>query len=626
MKHARAALIALGNRGRRWLSLAALLPLAGPWVLGWSLLTNLVMGMLPIGFILGTSVMIERLPLADSGRSATGMWTTVIFAFAVALGALIVQNALAPLQIALGELITRRIDGHCIQRLLTASMGSAPLDMLERPDVQDKLSDAYEGLVGQWQTPGSAGAGLLALVARYTQIVGAVGLVGVALNPLASIVLGATAAVVRVGSRSSLTRWSLFMQHALARPRRRMRYVLDTGSDTAIAKEARVLGILPWLRARAENENRAYLAPLWRERRRIYFAPFLVFTAVMLIAAIGVLLQLGDVAAAGDLSVLDLSLAVQAVLVPLRMGTFFPESDQQTLDGMLTYDTISRLERSFAVSASHRAASDVVTRGPQSVIRFEDVRFRYAYSDRYVLSGLDLDLPTGRSTAIVGLNGAGKTTLVKLLARLHEPTGGKITVDGIDLRDFDLKAWRQRLAVIFQDYIRYELDVAANIGFGAPARIGNATALHAALNWAKATELVSSLPAGIATPLSSQYPGGVDLSGGQWQRIALARAFFAVEAGASVLVLDEPTAQLDARAEVAFFDRFLELTRGLTTVIISHRFSTVRRADGIIVIANGRVAEAGEHAGLLRNGGQYAELFHLQAQRFTQEGRYWDAT
>jgi ATP-binding cassette subfamily B protein len=236
-----------------------------------------------------------------------------------------------------------------------------------------------------------------------------------------------------------------------------------------------------------------------------------------------------------------------------------------------------------------------------------------------VLRELDLEFPAGTSTAVVGLNGAGKTTLVKLLSGLYEPAGGRITVDGAALEELDTRSWQRRLAVIYQDYVRYELDAAANIGLGAPGHLGDARALKRAIERAGAANVIAALPDGLATVLSSRYSGGVDLSGGQWQRIALARALFAVQAGASVLVLDEPTAQLDARAEAAFFDRFLELTRGLTTVVISHRFSTVRRAGRIAVLDGGRITERGSHEELMAAGGQYAELFELQARRFAGE-------
>ena len=202
-----------------------------------------------------------------------------------------------------------------------------------------------------------------------------------------------------------------------------------------------------------------------------------------------------------------------------------------------------------------------------------------------VLDGLDLELPAGLCTAIVGVNGAGKTTLVKLLTRLHEPTAGRITVDGTDLADLDVAAWRRQVSVVFQDFVRYELSAADNIARRRrprPARPrrgpGRGASARASL------DAVDALPAGFDTTLSRAYEGGADLSGGQWQRIAIARSLYALEAGARVLVLDEPTSALDVRAEAAFFDRFVELTRGVTSVLISHRFSSVRRADRIVVI------------------------------------------
>jgi ABC-type multidrug transport system fused ATPase/permease subunit len=263
-----------------------------------------------------------------------------------------------------------------------------------------------------------------------------------------------------------------------------------------------------------------------------------------------------------------------------------------------------------------------------------------------VLSDLDLQIPAGRSLAIVGANGAGKTTLIKLLCGLYEPTGGRIAVDGTDLRDVPPADWQRRVAAIFQDFVQYHLTVRENVGLGAPALVDDPSArslqprpghagqiahvrqggkggpaldrLRTAAARAGALDLIESLPRGWDTVLSRRYTGGVDLSGGQWQRIALARALFAVEGGARVLILDEPTAALDVRAEAALYDRFLELTAGLTTILISHRFSTVRRADRICVLEGGRVVEQDTHDRLVAAGGRYAAMFALQAARFAE--------
>jgi ATP-binding cassette, subfamily B, bacterial len=614
------------DRYKCWLAIARLLSRAGWPAVAWAVAVNLTIGLLPLVFIVGTSVMLQRVPALASARHAPGAWAAVMLAFAVALGALIAQNALSPLQAAIAELVTRRVDGHCIRRLMTSALTDAQMALLERREILDKLSSAREGLLEQLQTPGSAVAGLLAVIARYTQMIGAAVLVGVILGPVAGLVIAAVTAVMRVGSRGSLTRWVLTIKTRLSAPFRKVRYVFDIASDPAIAKEVRTYGILAWLHGRASTESRLFLAPWWRERRRVYFAPFLVFSAVILAGAFMVLLQLRAAAGHG-ITVLGLSLALQGILLPLRMGTYFPECDIQTAYGMGSYDTITELERLFRADPPQAGRGGMSAAGlPRSAVRFENVHFRYPGSDHEVLNGLDLELPAGTSTAIVGMNGTGKTTLVKLLARHYQPTAGRIRVDGTDLRDLDAPGWQRQLAVIFQDYVKYEMDAAANIGMGAPEHMLDDAAIRAAAERADAAAIVAALPAGLATPLSSRYTGGVDLSGGQWQRIALARALLAVAAGSSVLVLDEPTAQLDVRAEVAFFDNFLKLTRGLTTVVISHRFSTVRRADRIAVLEDGRVTELGTHDELIRASGRYADLFWLQAHRFAAaELQPWEA-
>jgi ATP-binding cassette subfamily B protein len=576
---------------------------------------NLVIGVLPLGFVVGTSEAIGR--VAGAGK---GIWDRVMLAVGLAVVSLLLQSVLSPFQAAFTELISRRVDGACARRLMRAILAEAPVDLLERPDVLDKMADARRGLVEYSTTPGAAVAGLIALVARYAQLAGGVVITGVALGPVAALVITAAALVARFGERGIQARYSLLRSRSAA-ARRKAYYILDTGSSLAAAKEIRVLGTMPWWRERGDRDSSSYLRPLWRARRRIRLAPVTVYSLVVLAGTAAVLVMLRDTADRGGLSVLGLSLALQAILIVLRFGVYFPEADNQTLDGMQAHESMLEIERAAAQRPPGRLRPGGRQAGqaPVAGIAFEKVSFAYPGSGRNVLRDLDLELPAGTSTAIVGLNGAGKTTLVKLLSGLYEPTGGRITVDGTGLEELDPRSWQRRLAVIYQDYVRYELDAAANIGLGAPGHMGDAEALERAIEWAGAAGVTAALPDGLATVLSSRYSGGVDLSGGQWQRIALARALFAVQAGASVLVLDEPTAQLDARAEVAFFDRFLELTRGLTTVVISHRFSTVRRADRIAVLDGGQITGQGSHEELMAAGGQYADLFGLQARRFAGE-------
>ena len=241
-----------------------------------------------------------------------------------------------------------------------------------------------------------------------------------------------------------------------------------------------------------------------------------------------------------------------------------------------------------------------------------------------VLEHFDLTIPAGESLAIVGQNGAGKTTLAKLLCRLYDPQAGAIEVDGIDLRELDVDAWRSCVTAVFQDFIRFEASLRDNL---APRRSGETQPDDGALREVMAAAGVKDL-ASLDTILAKGYAGGTDLSGGQWQRVALARALTAVRRGAGLVLLDEPTAQLDVRGEAEIFGRLLAATRERTTILISHRFSTVRQADRICVVEHGRVVELGAHDALMALGGRYRTMFDLQAQRFQEadeEGQVYEA-
>jgi len=242
---------------------------------------------------------------------------------------------------------------------------------------------------------------------------------------------------------------------------------------------------------------------------------------------------------------------------------------------------------------------------PRREICFRHVRFAYPGpgSAMPVLDDFDLTIPAGTSLAIVGQNGAGKTTLAKLLCRLYDPQAGAIEVDGVDIRELDLAAWRQRISAVFQDFIKFELPLRDNVALnGAPDEV-----IRGALADAGATSLAS-----LDTILSRAYEGGTDLSGGQWQRVALARALAAVRLGAGIVILDEPTAQLDVRGEMEIFERILRATSQCTTILVSHRFSTVRLADRICVLERGKVVELGTHDELMARRGYYYNLYTMQ--------------
>jgi ATP-binding cassette, subfamily B, bacterial len=253
-------------------------------------------------------------------------------------------------------------------------------------------------------------------------------------------------------------------------------------------------------------------------------------------------------------------------------------------------------------------------------IRFNDVAFKYPGTDRVVLAGVNLHLPAGSTVAIVGENGAGKSTLVKLLCRFYEPTAGTITADGSDLARIPLPAWRERIATGFQDFARFEFVARQTVGVGDLPLVDDQPAVEGALVRAHATDVVGRLEQGLSTQLGKSYTEGTELSGGQWQKLALGRAM--MRELPLVLILDEPTSALDAEAEHNLFERYAEGARrvgaatGGITVLVSHRFSTVRMADQIVVVADGKVAEAGSHQELMKNRGLYAELYELQASAY----------
>ena len=241
---------------------------------------------------------------------------------------------------------------------------------------------------------------------------------------------------------------------------------------------------------------------------------------------------------------------------------------------------------------------------------FENVGFKYANSERWANRHLNFTLHAGEKLALVGENGAGKTTLVKLLARLYDPTEGRILLDDHDLREYDLVELRKQVGIIFQDYLRYQMTVAQNIAVGNIEEKENRELIMHSARQSLADLLVEKLPGKYDQALGKRFNQGVELSGGEWQKIALARAYMK---DAQLLILDEPTSALDARAEYQVFQRFAELTKGKTAVLISHRFSTVRMADRILVLDNGELLESGTHNELLEKNGRYAELFNLQA-------------
>jgi ABC-type multidrug transport system fused ATPase/permease subunit len=402
-------------------------------------------------------------------------------------------------------------------------------------------------------------------------------------------------------------------------------YTYRLAVDPNPAKELRLFGLAGWTIDRFVA-RRTRLHALQYEATRLREKPMARSLLIVLAANVLTFWSLASAAASGRISLSEVVVFAQAAVGVslLAFGGF-----SWALDGAAApVAAVMRLESAMAdagalgsppaAPAPARPRQSASAAGlPAREIRFRDVTFAYP-GGAPVLEHFDLTIPAGSSIAIVGQNGAGKTTLAKLLCRLYDPQQGAIEADSLDLRALDVAQWRARVTAVFQDFIRLELPLRDNVApVGAPDEV-----VRAALESAGAAGV-----ADLDTILARGYAGGTDLSGGQWQRVALARAMAAVRAGAGVVLLDEPTAQLDVRGEAEIFERVLAATRQCTTILISHRFSTVRHADRICVLEHGRVVELGTHAELMALRGRYQTMFDLQAQRFNaedEEGKEYD--
>jgi ATP-binding cassette, subfamily B, bacterial len=383
-------------------------------------------------------------------------------------------------------------------------------------------------------------------------------------------------------------------------------YAYQLAVDPAPAKELRLFGLANWTIDRFV-ERRTRLHALQYQATRLRERPMVWSLALVLCANVAVFWSLASAVANGTLS-LGAGIVFAQSAIGASMVAF--GGLNWALDGSSApVAAVLRLEQAMASAGALAQGTRAATGMPAREIRFRDLTFAYP-GGAPVLDHFDLAISAGSSLAIVGQNGAGKTTLAKLLCRLYDPQSGGIEIDGVDLRELDLESWRARVTAVFQDFIRFELSLRENVApGGAPDDV-----VGAALESAGAANL-----ANLDTILARGYDGGTELSGGQWQRIALARALCAVRLGAGLVLLDEPTAQLDVRGEAEIFERILSATRHCTTILISHRFSTVRHADRICVLEHGRVIELGTHEELMAKGGRYRTMFELQAKRFAAE-------
>ncbi|WP_084316107.1 ABC transporter ATP-binding protein [Actinospica robiniae] len=529
------------------------------------------------------------------------------------VGVLILGQVLNLADEPLRYLVVRAVDGahrRAVSRWAGAPDGVAHLEDSARQD--DLLLAASDP--DNW-TEGTVGQATWAQAVLLTRWVG--GVSGLAVvgrdDPLVCVLLLVGLVVFRTGQRRGflgvLRVWAAQMVH-----RRRADYWTSLLTTPQPAKEVRIFGLGEWIGERHAEEAEAHLAPSRRAKMadmRLQVVWWAVGTAVLTAAGYAVAARALD--GSVPLGRLSGDLTAVVLLFPLFAVSDMMVAVEGGLPRLLALD---RLRRAVPAPKPLVVASGGESVSPTPpVVRFEGVSFAYPGSDRQVLDGIDLEIRPGEVLAVVGLNGAGKSTLIKLLSAMYPPDAGRVTVDGTDVYELGVRRWRRQLSVVFQDFIRYDLSAYDNVAAG-DADHANADDVAVAATQAGASELIQRLPAGWDTPLSAGVRDGVDLSGGQWQRIALARALLAVRTGARVLVLDEPTAHLDVHTEFEVFHQLIEAARGVSVVLISHRLSTVREADRIVLIEGGKVIESGSHRELIAADGEYARLFRLQAEQF----------
>ena len=588
------AALARLRRRQEWQFFASLFRadprLAAAW---WAVLA--CRGALPAGFAVASGALVGAV---QGGRDLAGPLAAVGVVF-------VLLRVLTPVHQAIGTSLGDRTAAWLYDRLTGACVGPPGMGHLEDPALTADLTAARDFDLGMTGPPLSIAMDFIAD--------GLVELVG---GLAAAVVLAAFAwwAPLLLGGAWLATHWLLreslvWRDRATEEVRSAQRdadYTYRLAVDPPAAKELRLFGLADWtverfVVARRRLHQLQYRATRLRERP-------LVGSVVLVVGAnLVVFWALAEAAAGGRLGLDRLVVFAQ---VAVGTGAIAFGGLNWAMDGaagpvVAALRVTPAMEAAGALAPGSRPAHGM----PATGIRLRGVRFAYPGGGP-VLDGVDLDIPAGTSLAIVGQNGAGKTTLAKLLCRLYDPQAGAIEVDGNDLRELDTDAWRSRVTAVFQDFIRFELPLRDNV---APAGADDASVL-AALDDAGAGGLAS-----LDTVLARGYAGGIDLSGGQWQRVALARALCAVRLGAGVVLLDEPTAQLDVRGEAEIFDRILEATRHCTTILISHRFSTVRHVDRICVLEHGRVVELGSHDELIALGGRYRTMFDLQASRFGED-------
>jgi len=575
---------------------------SGPLVVSLGLVFRLISSLIPLAALWITKLIIDGIVYAVSSHQPVQplLWWLVAAEFAIAIFGSILGRTIDYLDALLADKYTRHISiqvmKHAAELDLMAYEDPVFYDRLERARVQatDRLGmiQSIGRLVQQVITAASLSVSIL-LFSPWLLLLLIAGIVPAFLGESHFAFLGYA---------------KNFRQTPV---RRELDYLRVLGGSREAAKELKLFGLKDFLIGRFTRlSDRIYRENVDLARRRLIAGSFLsvIGTAGYYSAYVYVIWR----TVTGSLTIGTLTFLTGAIVQASgNIQQIFSSLSSIADQALFLTDLLAFFEMQPTIRSKPHALP-----APRPIVRgfeFRNVSFRYPGTSRLVLNSLDFHLRAGERVALIGKNGEGKTTLVKLMTRLYDPVEGQVLLDGVDLREYNLEDLYREIGVIFQDFMRYEMTARENIAVGRIDEINNLPLLKTAADKSMADEVIERLPGDYEQMLGRRFESGVDLSGGEWQKIALARAYLR---DAQVLILDEPTAALDARSEFEVFQRFAELTAGKSALFISHRFSTVRMADRIVVLENGRIAEDGNHEKLLNLGGRYAEMFEMQAASY----------
>jgi ABC-type multidrug transport system fused ATPase/permease subunit len=585
---------------------------SSPMFVALNLGISLVIGLTPPLIVGATGRFLSATELISQGAVDLG-WAQAKGSLWAIAGAIVASQVFGPLQGAVQFGLQRRFRLYLTLRLMKA-VGDLPgMAYFEDPKFRDKLT------ISEWigWSPAQSVQSLQAATQSIISIAGFVVVASEYAGWVAPAILCSAIPAglisIRYTKQVGLARW----RHSPEM--RRADYYRDLGLKLENAKEVRIFGLKDWMVGRNVGHYFASMGEAWKIRKQGLAIQLGLRAPAVAVMAYAYMRMVND----GTVGAIDVGLFAAASMAAVSLGSMVIALFQ-TLTWLRQSNyylpvafQIMNLAREPRLDVSGTVSTKDIE---HSGITFENVSFSYPGNDRKVLNGLNLHIPAGQKLALVGENGAGKTTLIKLLCRMYDPTEGRILVDGYDIRELQLLELRNRLAVIFQDFVKYKLSAEDNIGFGSVANAKNRQLLETAASRVGVLEKIEELPDGWDTKLAREFDG-VDLSGGEWQRVALARAITAqLGQDSDILILDEPTASLDVRLEHELYEHFEHISGDSTTLLVSHRFSTVRMAERIVFMTDGAVVEDGTHEELMANPAAYAELYEFQAEHYRTTG------